>query len=172
MLLDQGERLRKDGHRLRFHFPVLVNEFLTERCKLGSPAAPPAMLALDERIVEHRIEAVDQVPGPLVGHVHGFGGLSYGAVLANELQQLNSAVPDVSITLEINAGEDERRSITGLSTLRAGVLNHVGPMDTTHMISNVRVDVKDGADTASLTANAMAQHCPPGRGKEPDGPKE
>lgn len=39
------------------------------------------------------------------------------------------------------------------------------------MISNVRVDVKDGADTASLTAYALAQHCPPGKGKEPDAPK-
>lgn len=44
-------------------------------------------------------------------------------------------------------------------------------MDTTHMISNVRVDVKDGADTASLTAYALAQHCPPGKGKELDAPK-
>jgi SnoaL-like domain len=51
------------------------------------------------------------------------------------------------------------------------VLDHVGPMDTTHMISNVRVDWKDGANTASLTAYALAQHCPPERGKEPDGPK-
>ena len=39
------------------------------------------------------------------------------------------------------------------------------------MISNVRVDVKDGADTASLTAYALAQHCPPGKGKEPDASK-
>ena len=39
------------------------------------------------------------------------------------------------------------------------------------MISNVRVDVKDGADTAFLTAYALAQHCPPGKGIEPDGPK-
>ena len=39
------------------------------------------------------------------------------------------------------------------------------------MVSNVRVDVKDGANTASLTANALAQHCPPGKGKEPDAPK-
>lgn len=39
------------------------------------------------------------------------------------------------------------------------------------MLSNIRVDVKEGADTASLVAYALAQHCPPGRGKEPDGPK-
>lgn len=38
------------------------------------------------------------------------------------------------------------------------------------MISNVRVDIKDST-TASLTAYAQAQHCPPGRGAEPDSPK-
>jgi hypothetical protein len=44
-------------------------------------------------------------------------------------------------------------------------------MDTTHTISNVRVSYVNGADTASMTANALAQHCPPGRGCEADGPK-
>lgn len=39
------------------------------------------------------------------------------------------------------------------------------------MLSNIRVEYKAGADTASLTAYALAQHCPPGRGKEADGPK-
>jgi hypothetical protein len=43
--------------------------------------------------------------------------------------------------------------------------------DTMHMVSNVRVDLKDGGSTASLTAYAQAQHCPPGRGREPDSPK-
>lgn len=35
----------------------------------------------------------------------------------------------------------------------------------------VRVDVRDGADTAALTATSLAQHSPPGRGREPGGPK-
>jgi len=39
------------------------------------------------------------------------------------------------------------------------------------MISNVRVNLKEGASTAALTANALAQHCPPGRGDESNGPK-
>jgi hypothetical protein len=44
-------------------------------------------------------------------------------------------------------------------------------MDTMHMISNVRVDVKDGASTASLTAYGQAQHCLPGKGRDPNSPK-
>jgi hypothetical protein len=59
--------------------------------------------------------------------------------------------------------------IDGRDAIRTQLLDRVGPMDTTHIVSNVRVDVKDGASTASLTANAMAQHCPPGKGGEPDG---
>jgi SnoaL-like domain len=83
---------------------------------------------------------------------------------------------DVAIFNSAFAGEDvslgsEDRSITSLSDLRTLVLDHVGPMDTSHMISNIRIDHKEGEKTASLTAYALAQHCPPGRGKEPDGPK-
>jgi hypothetical protein len=61
--------------------------------------------------------------------------------------------------------------INGLDAARAQLLDFVGPMDTTHMISNVRVDIKEKASTASLTAYALAQHCPPGRGRETGGPK-
>lgn len=43
------------------------------------------------------------------------------------------------------------------------------------MLSNIRVEVKDGADVeggkASLTAYALAQHCLPGEGTQPDGRK-
>ncbi len=39
------------------------------------------------------------------------------------------------------------------------------------MLSNILIDVKYGADKASITAYALALHCPPGRGKEVDAPK-
>ena len=81
-----------------------------------------------------------------------------------------SAFAGEDVSFELYDGEN-KRVINGLSVLRTQVLDSVGPMDTTHMISNVRVDVKDGADTASLTAYALAQHCPPGKGKETDGSK-
>ena len=87
----------------------------------------------------------------------------------NDVDVFNSSFVGEDVTMELIDGET--KVINGLSTIRAQVLDHVGLMDTTHMISNIRVDVKDGADTASLTAYALAQHCPPGRGKEPDGPK-
>lgn len=39
------------------------------------------------------------------------------------------------------------------------------------MISNVRVDRKDGAEKAQLKCYALAQHCPPGEGMNGEGRK-
>lgn len=86
----------------------------------------------------------------------------------NDISVFNSAFAGEDVTFELQPGD---RIINGLSTIHAQLLDHVGPMDTTHMTSNVRVDIKDGADTAFLTAYALGQHCPPGKGKEPDAPK-
>jgi hypothetical protein len=85
---------------------------------------------------------------------------------SNDVAILNSAFSGEDVDIVFNANP-----ISGLDAVRTQLLDFVGPMDTTHMINNVRVDVKDGASTASLTAYALAQHCPPGRGNEPDGPK-
>ena len=87
----------------------------------------------------------------------------------NDTAILDSAFAGEEVTFELKG--DASRTAHDLTTIKNGVLTHVGLMDTTHSISNIRVDVKDGANTASLTCYALAQHCPPGRGKEPDGPK-
>lgn len=87
----------------------------------------------------------------------------------NDVSIFNSAFVGEDIVFELHDGDI--KTINSLSTIRTQVLAHVGPMDTTHMISNVRVDVKNGEDTASLTAYALAQHCAPGKGREPDAPK-
>ncbi|KAJ5689744.1 hypothetical protein N7462_004136 [Penicillium macrosclerotiorum] len=89
----------------------------------------------------------------------------------NDVAIFNSAFAGEDVVLEINSGPGEDVSVQGLSSIRTQFLAHVGPMDTTHMTSNVRVSFKEGESTASLTANFLAQHCPPGRGKELDGPK-
>ncbi|KAJ5126137.1 hypothetical protein N7448_005449 [Penicillium atrosanguineum] len=89
----------------------------------------------------------------------------------NNISIFDSAFAGEDIIFEMNAGENEKRSIKGLAALKAGVFGHVGPMDTTHMISNVRINHKEGEDTASMTAYALAMHGPHGRGQEPDGPK-
>lgn len=40
-------------------------------------------------------------------------------------------------------------------------------LDTTHLVSNIRLDFKDGATTAKFTAHAMAQHYRKGEGRNP-----
>ncbi|KIN09157.1 hypothetical protein OIDMADRAFT_108977 [Oidiodendron maius Zn] len=65
----------------------------------------------------------------------------------------------------------ETRPVPGLAVLKAGILGHVGLMDTTHMLSNIHIFHKEVDNTASLTAYAQPQHCPPGRGRESDSPK-
>jgi hypothetical protein len=87
----------------------------------------------------------------------------------NNMAILDSAFAGEEVTFELKG--DASRTAHDLTTIKNHILARVGLMDTTHSISNIRVDVKDGANTASLTCYALAQHCPPGRGKEPDGPK-
>lgn len=89
----------------------------------------------------------------------------------NDIPSFESAFIGENVTFELDAGENEQMKVESLSIIRDVVLAQVGPMDTTHSISNVRVDIKDGADSASLTCNVLAQHCPPGKGKDPNGPK-
>lgn len=93
----------------------------------------------------------------------------YRAVLGfdfNDAAIFNSAFIGEDATFVFN-----EEVIQGLETIRTRFLVPVGPMDTTHTISNVRVDMKEGASTAKLTAYALAQHCPPGKGLDPNGLK-
>lgn len=43
-------------------------------------------------------------------------------------------------------------------------LKTVGPLDTHHTTTGIRIDVKEGASTARLTANAQNMHYPAGQG--------
>ncbi|KAI8721648.1 SnoaL-like domain-containing protein [Fusarium sp. LHS14.1] len=58
--------------------------------------------------------------------------------------------------------------IEGLAAILATTFQLIGAgLDTTHMVSNVRIDLKDGADTAKMTAHALAQHYRKGEGWKP-----
>jgi SnoaL-like domain len=83
----------------------------------------------------------------------------------NDISLFNSAWSGPDAVLDLSG------TVYNLDAIRTHFFEFVGPMDTTHIISNARVDVKDGASTSSLTATTLTQHCPPGRGTEPDSPK-
>jgi len=81
----------------------------------------------------------------------------------NDVALFKSAwVQEQDITFDLNGAV-----ITGWDAIDENVMRLVGPMDTTHTITNVRVDVKDGVDTAVATTHATAQHFRPGEGGDP-----
>lgn len=91
-----------------------------------------------------------------LGIDHNDGSMFDSAFAGEDINLSHSSVP---------------KPFTSLSALKAGIFVRVGPLDTTHMLTNVRINYKDGEETASMKAYALCQHAPPGRGKQPDGPK-
>ncbi|KAH6843236.1 hypothetical protein B0I37DRAFT_384023 [Chaetomium sp. MPI-CAGE-AT-0009] len=87
----------------------------------------------------------------------------------NDTELFNSAWAGEDVSFEIHG--DDKKVMSGLSVIRKNILEIVGPMDTTHNTAMVRVNLKDGADTATLTALSTAQHCPAGMGRDPTSPK-
>jgi len=85
----------------------------------------------------------------------------------NDLTMFKSSVIDLNkFKLDMNGAE-----IQGEEIIMEAVFNFVGPMDTTHTISNIRIDVEDdAADTASMTAYAVARHHRQGEGMDPTTP--
>ena len=58
--------------------------------------------------------------------------------------------------------------VEGLDAILANTFGFIGAgLDTTHSVSNVRVEVKDGANTAKMTAHAIAMHYRRGEGQNP-----
>jgi hypothetical protein len=87
----------------------------------------------------------------------------------HDLALFDSAWAGEDVSMEIHG--DDKRVVDGLSLIRKIVFSKVGPMDTTHNISMVRVNYQDGADTATLTATSTNQHAAPGTGRDPNGAK-
>lgn len=50
------------------------------------------------------------------------------------------------------------KAVEGTDAITAYIYNKIMPLHTTHFITNIRVDLKDGADTAYMTASALAYH--------------
>ncbi|TVY46992.1 hypothetical protein LOCC1_G003599 [Lachnellula occidentalis] len=96
----------------------------------------------------------------------------YRAAIASDHHDaalFDSAWAGEDVSMEIH--DDTKKVLQGLSVIRANVLHRVGPMDTTHNISMVRVNYQDGAVAASLTATSTATHAASGTGRDPNGTK-
>lgn len=88
----------------------------------------------------------------------------YRAVLGldtNDITLFRSAMfPDSKFTMNGN-------TLEGMETIENNMFKHIGQLDTTHFLSNVRVTV-ESADTAKVSASALAQHYRAGDGAKPD----
>lgn len=61
-------------------------------------------------------------------------------------------------------------AMVGLDAINKGMFANVGPLETTHFITNTRV-VEEETDTATITCSALANHFRPGEGLQPDSQK-
>ncbi|KAJ5273915.1 hypothetical protein N7478_009040 [Penicillium angulare] len=86
----------------------------------------------------------------------------------NDINAFNSAISEDAV-LELNITEP--LMFTGISNIRAATFDRVVKMDTSHMLSNIRVDVQQGAKEATLQCYTLSQHCPLGMGKDVKAPK-
>ncbi|CAK7227033.1 hypothetical protein SBRCBS47491_006432 [Sporothrix bragantina] len=92
------------------------------------------------------------------------------ALDTNDVGLFDSAWAGEDVLAQIG-NDDDKKVLPNLSLIRKLIFERVAAMDTTHSYTTPRVHVEEGADTAYLTAVSLAQHCPEGRGREPDGPK-
>ncbi|KAL3466894.1 SnoaL-like domain-containing protein [Aspergillus heterothallicus] len=62
-------------------------------------------------------------------------------------------------TLDVNGTVME-----GLPGITTGCYEFIGKLDTTHFLTNVRINIEEGGKKASATASALSQHYRPGEG--------
>lgn len=86
---------------------------------------------------------------------------------ANDEEMCNSGFVSNGDCTMVMSGQ----AIEGLENMKKFVFDRVGPMDTLHSVTNVRIDHKQGETEASITANATATHCRPGEGMDGSGAK-
>ena len=71
-----------------------------------------------------------------------------------------AADPDISMDINGNV-------MKGMDDMNKNCFDNIGPMDTQHLLTSIRIDAKEGASTAHITANALAQHYRAGKGQVP-----
>ena len=75
-------------------------------------------------------------------------------------------VPDAVFDVTpVNKIGRQYKVLHGVDTIVEGVMGSVGPMDTTHSVTNFRVQLS--GDSARVTAYAIAQHFSAGEGPDP-----
>jgi len=79
----------------------------------------------------------------------------------------DTALFDLSFMVD-GVFEVNGRTLEGLPEIHATGLALIFSLDTTHMVSNMRVHMGTRGNEASLTATVLSQHFAGGKGMEPD----
>ena len=84
----------------------------------------------------------------------------------NGLDTADVALFDSAFTKDANL-DLNGNVLNGLDAIRTGCYDLISKLDTTHFLTNIRVDVKDNESKAGVTASALARHYRFQEGKEP-----
>ncbi|ROV91537.1 hypothetical protein VMCG_09429 [Cytospora schulzeri] len=92
----------------------------------------------------------------------------YRAVIGldtNDANLFDSAITDDGI-FDLNG-----KIMEGRAAMHSQMFDFISQLDTTHIVTNTRVNIDEGGTTASATATAMAQHYRGGQGADPAAPR-
>ncbi|KAF5693073.1 Lovastatin diketide synthase [Fusarium globosum] len=110
------------------------------------------------------------LPAQLTGGLterEAIGDALYRAVLAFDYG--DEALLLSAITEDIDA-EMPGSTAHGIAEFKAAVFDRVSKLDTTHFLSNLRVNIASSS-TATATCSALAQHVRPRQGADPSAAK-
>ncbi|CZR49506.1 uncharacterized protein FPRO_15866 [Fusarium proliferatum ET1] len=110
------------------------------------------------------------LPAQLAGGLterEAIGDALYRAVLAFDYS--DEALLLSAITEDIDA-EMPGSTAHGVAEFKAAVFDRVSKLDTTHFLSNLRVNIASSS-TATATCSALAQHVRPRQGADPSSAK-
>jgi hypothetical protein len=96
-----------------FDLAVACDQRLAERCQHRAAAVLAAGLPLDGGMAADPVDLVDQVPRPLVGHVHRAPGGRNRTAGMDVFQELDLARPDPALGVEIDPDAQARQRFGG-----------------------------------------------------------
>ncbi|KAG4291623.1 hypothetical protein FPRO06_13844 [Fusarium proliferatum] len=111
------------------------------------------------------------LPAQLTGGLterEAIGDALYRAVLAFDYS--DEALLLSAITAEDIDAEMPGSTAHGVAEFKAAVFDRVSKLDTTHFLSNLRVNIASSS-TATATCSALAQHVRPRQGADPSSAK-
>ncbi|MFC8828260.1 nuclear transport factor 2 family protein [Streptomyces sp. NPDC057137] len=109
------------------------------------------------QLIVDRAAIADALHRYAAGLDHGDADLFISSLTEDATVDLTPATTKIGLEFPV---------LTPRKTVVEALIPTVGPLDTSHVISNIRTTV-DG-DTAKLSCYAMAQHFPAGEGPKPE----